>query len=103
MCHIPILFLDKKTFQENELSLDLPTIKIKSTDVNQGISLLDFLSKNKIMSSKSEARRAIANKGIKIDNIIVVNENKKLQQVDFKKKVLKISYGKKIHYLVKII
>ena len=93
----------KKTFQENELSLDLPTIKIKSTDVNQGISLLDFLSKNKIMSSKSEARRAIANKGIKIDNIIVVNENKKLQQVDFKKKVLKISYGKKKHYLVKII
>ena len=93
----------KKTFQENELSLDLPTIKIKSTEVNQGISLLDFLSKNKIMSSKSEARRAIANKGIKIDNIIVVNENKKLQQVDFKKKVLKISYGKKKHYLVKII
>ena len=33
----------KKTFQENELSLDLPTIKIKSTDVNHGISLLDFL------------------------------------------------------------
>ena len=28
------------------------------------------------MSSKSEARRAIANKGLKIDNVVVVDENK---------------------------
>ena len=55
------------------------------------------------MSSKSEARRAIANKGVKIDNVVVVDKNKTLKPTDFKEKILKISYGKKKHYIIKII
>ena len=76
---------------------------IKSSKINKGINFLDFLSENKIMSSKSEARRAIANKGVKIDNVVVVDENKTLKPTDFKEKILKISYGKKKHYIIKII
>ena len=78
-------------------------IQIKSSKINKGINFLDFLSENKIMSSKSEARRAIASKGVKIDNVVVVDKNKILKTTDFKEKILKISYGKKKHYLVKII
>ena len=55
------------------------------------------------MPYKSETKRAIANKRLKIDNIIVIDENKILQTYDFKKKILKISFGKKKHYLIKII
>ena len=55
------------------------------------------------MSSKSEARRAINNNGIKINNIVIINEKKIIKKVDFKEKILKISYGKKKHYLIKII
>ena len=55
------------------------------------------------MSSKSEARRAIANKGLKIDNVVMTNENKILKSNDFKNNILKLSYGKKKHYLIKII
>jgi tyrosyl-tRNA synthetase len=93
----------KETFEGGGSGLDLPEIQIKSSEINKGIHFLDFLSKSKIMSSKSEARRTIANKGFKINNIIVLDENKILQLVDFKEKVLKISYGKKKHYLIKII
>ena len=93
----------KDTFKDGGLSLDLPEIKIKSTEINKGVKLLDFLSKNKIMSSKSEARRVIANKGLKINNVVVVDDNQILQQEDFKEKIVKISYGKKKHYLIKII
>ena len=93
----------KETFEGGGLGFNLPEIQIKSSEINKGVNLLDFLSKNKIMSSKSEARRAIANKGLKIDNIIVIDENKILQTYDFKKKILKISFGKKKHYLIKII
>ena len=93
----------KETFEGGGLGLDLPEIQIKSSEINKGIHFLDFLSKSKIVSSKSEARRTIANKGFKINNIIVLDENKILQLVDFKEKVLKISYGKKKHYLIKII
>jgi len=93
----------KETFQGSGLSSGLPEIKLKSSVVNKGISLLNFLSSNKIMSSKSEARRAIISKGLKINNIVVLDENKIIQTVDFKDNILKISYGKKKHYLVKII
>ena len=93
----------KDTFEGGGLGSDLPEIKIKSVDISKGINLLDFLSKSKIMSSKNEARRAVANKGIKIDNVIVIDENKILKPIDFKENILKISYGKKKHYLVKII
>ena len=93
----------KETFEGNGLGLDLPEIKVKSTEINKGINFLEFLSKNKIMSSKSEARRAIVSKGLKIDNVVVVDENKILLQNDFKRKILKISFGKKKHYLIKIV
>jgi hypothetical protein len=35
--------------------------------------------------------------------VIVIDENKILKTTDFKEKTLKISYGKKKHYIVKII
>ncbi len=93
----------RDTFKEGGLGLDLPEIKIKFNDIEKGINFLDFVANNKVLPSKSEARRAIANKGLKIDNIIVVDEKKILQLKDFKKKILKLSYGKKKHFLVKII
>jgi tyrosyl-tRNA synthetase len=93
----------KETFEGSGLGSGLPEIKIKSNEIIKGINLLEFLSKNKIMSSKSEVRRAIVNNGLKINNILVVDENKILRETDFKEKILKISYGKKRHYLVKII
>ena len=69
----------------------------------KGIKVSDFLSANNIVSSKSEARRAIANKGIKIDNNVIEDEKKILKNEEFKNKMFKISFGKKKHYLVKII
>ena len=55
------------------------------------------------MSSKSEAKRAIINNGLKINNLAVTDEKRLIQYDDFKEKILKISFGKKKHYLVKII
>ena len=93
----------KETFEGGGLGSDLPEIKIKLSEISKGISFLNFLSESKIMPSKSEARRAIANKGLKINNIVILDENKKLKTDDFKENILKISYGKKKHYLIKII
>ena len=93
----------KETFERGGAGLDLPEIKIKSNIIKKGISILDFIADNKILPSKSEARRVITNKGFKIDGIIIDDEKKILQLKDFKKNILKLSYGKKKHYLVKII
>ena len=93
-----------ETFGTNGFSKDLPEIKININDLKLGIKLLDLLSSNKIVSSKSEARRAIQGKAIKIDDGILTDEKKVINLDDFKnKKFIKISFGKKKHYLLKII
>ena len=93
----------KDTFEGKGLGLGLPEIIIKSNEVEKGINILDFISKNKILSSKSEARRVIANKGLKINGTIIDDEKKLIRFKDFKDNVFKLSYGKKKHYLIKII
>ena len=81
---------------------NLPEIIIKQKDITEGIKILEFLSNNQIVRSKSEARRIIESKGLKINDILVDDTNKFLKLADFTNKVLKISYGKKKHYIVKI-
>jgi len=93
----------KKTFEEGGLGSDLPEIQIKTDEINKGVNILDFIANFKILSSKSEARRAIANKGFKINDTIIESEKRVLELKDFKNKILKLSYGKKRHFLVKII
>ena len=93
----------KDTFEGKGYSLNLPEIPVKEKEIDQGINLLSFLSKNKIMSSKSEARRAIINNGLKINDILIKDEKKIIIISDFRNKIMKISHGKKRHYLVKII
>lgn len=55
-----------KVFVERELPSEIPEIKIEEGK----ISILDLLVKTKIISSKSEAKRLILQKGVKIDSEI---------------------------------
>ena len=93
----------KETFEKGGLGSDLPEIQISLVDIKKGIHFLDFITQNKILISKSETRRAISNRAFKIDGIVVENEKKILNIKEFNKKIFKLSYGKKKHYLVKII
>ena len=93
----------KETFEGKGLGLNLPEVKIKLIDIKKGVNLLEFLSKNQITTSKGDARRIIGNKGLKINNKIVENEKRILSINDFKDEKLKISLGKKKHFVVKVI
>ncbi len=92
----------KETFEKGNLSKNLPEIKIKLEELERGINILDFIANNKILASKSEARRAILNKGFKINDVVIEDQKKILNVKDFKENVFKLSYGKKKHFLVKI-
>ena len=91
------------TFALGKVNVNLPTINISRDRVTKGIKLLELLVANKIMASKSEVRRAINNNGIKVNNILVNDENKIINLPDFQEKNMKISHGKKKHYLFKVI
>ncbi len=92
----------KDTFELGKINTNLPTTNISKDKVINGIKLLELLVDNKIMNSKSEVRRAILNNGIKVNGILVKNENKIINLPDFHEESMKISYGKKKHYLFKI-
>ena len=94
----------KATFVSGGSGDELPEIQIKKSSLKLGVKILDLLSSNKIMSSKSEARRAIQSNALKINNQILTDENKIVLLNDFNNsKDLKISFGKKKHYIIKII
>jgi tyrosyl-tRNA synthetase len=93
----------KDTFEGGALASGLPEINIKKDEIRNGVNILDLIANNKILSSKSEARRVIANKGLKLNDKIIEDEKKILQLKDFETNTLKLSYGKKKHYIIKII
>jgi len=94
----------KATFESRGAGDELPEIKMKESNFKTGIKILELLFSSKIMSSKSEARRAIKGGAIKINNQILSDENKIVLLNDFDdNKNLKISFGKKKHYILKII
>ena len=91
-----------ETFKGGGYGKSLPSINIAKSDLEKGISILDLLSLNKIVSSKSEARRAIQGKGIRINDKTISDEKIIINMNSFKEKTMKVSYGKKKHFLIKI-
>ena len=92
----------KKTFAGGSGD-ELPVIKIKKDQINNGLNIIDLSIKTNLFSSKSEIRRTIKNSGLKINNSTVTDENLTINVSDFEDNVLKLSHGKKNHVLIKII
>ncbi len=90
------------TFTKRVISKDLPTIYISNKIIQQGINILEFILLSKLLSSKSEIRRTIKNKGIKINDSLLDDEKKTIDRKDFINNKCKISFGKKKHVIIKI-
>ena len=94
----------KNTFEKKSIGEDLPSVKIKKNEVINGINIIDLVISSNLLSSKSEVRRMIKNKGIKINNEPVENEKYRVSLNNFNKdNFLKLSLGKKNHVIFKII
>ena len=65
--------------------------------------LESMIDNNYLAISKGEARRLIRGSGVKINNIVVTDENTKITKYNFENKnQIKLSVGKKKHILIKI-
>ena len=94
----------KNTFEKKSIGEDLPSVKIKKEEIINGINIIDLVIASNLLSSKSEVRRMIKNKGIKINNEPIENEKYKVTLSNFNQKnFLKLSHGKKNHVIFKII
>ncbi len=94
----------KKTFEENSLGENLPSLDIQLSEEDNGINIVDLIILSKIEKSKSEIRRLIKGKGVKINNEIIIDEKFLIKRKLFKKdSFFKLSIGKKKHLKINII
>ena len=58
----------KKTFSENSLGSELPSVIIGKNQLDKSLNIIDLIILSKLENSKSEIRRLIRGNGIKINN-----------------------------------
>jgi len=94
----------QKTFGDKSIGKKLPVIKIKKNVMASGVNILDVVIQTKLANSKGEIRRMIKNNGLRINNEVITDETKIIDQNNFdENNNMKVSHGKKQHVIVKII
>ena len=93
----------KNTFEKKSVGTDLPTLVLKKEQVINGINIIDLVTATNLSNSKSEVRRMIKNKGIKVNNKIIESDKFNISLNNFSEEnFLKLSHGKKNHVIIKI-
>ena len=90
----------KKIFENKVLSEDMPTLNLSNEDVQNGALLSDLIVQMKYANSKSESRKLISGKGVKLNGKIVENGLKLLDYNQITQFENVISVGKKKHFKV---
>ena len=92
----------REAFSGNSLGSNSPSIKISKEDIDKKLGIVDFVILSKLENSKSEIRRLIKGKAIKINDEIISDEKLIINHDLFKEDYLKLSIGKKRHLKIVI-
>ena len=76
---------------------------MKKSEIEKGIPLKDMLLEIQFSSSGGDFKRNMVNGAYRINNIIATNEEKKITLADVVNKQIKISFGKKKHFVINVI
>ncbi len=92
----------RKTFEEGALATSLPTIDISSAELAQGIANTHAFVLAGLVASNGEAKRQIKGGGLRINDEVVSDELGKITPANLTAEgVIKLSFGKKKHVLLK--
>ncbi|WP_440652687.1 tyrosine--tRNA ligase [Candidatus Pelagibacter sp. HIMB1542] len=92
----------KEAFSGNSLGSNLPSVTIEAKQLENKINIIDLIILSKLENSKSEIRRLIKGKAIKINDAVVSDEKVIINQELFSENYLKLSIGKKRHIKIKL-
>jgi tyrosyl-tRNA synthetase len=92
----------RKTFEEGAMAEGLPELDIPRTEIEPGIAVSELLRRAGLCASGGEARRLIKNRGVRINDQLVENEQALLNPTDFSNGAVKLSAGKKKHVLLRV-
>ncbi len=92
----------QKTFEQGAIATDLPTVTVTTAELDAGIPVLAAFVKAGLATSNGEAKRAIANNALSINDARVIDDKVKVSTADIAAGgVIKLSFGKKKHVLLK--
>ncbi len=92
----------KEAFSGNSLGSNLPSVKIETKQLENNVNIIDLIILSKAENSKSEIRRLIKGKAIKINDAVVSDEKFIINQELFTENYLKLSIGKKRHIKIEL-
>ena len=92
----------RATFEQGEIAVTLPTFEIPRSELEKGWGVLTANTHVGFVASTGEARRQIKSGGIKVNDVAVTDERRKLTLDDLTPEgVIKLSLGKKRHALIR--
>src|SRR5581483_5371831 len=92
----------RKTFEEGAIAENLPKVEITRGELAAGIGVLTSFVKAGLVTSNGEARRQIKGGGLRVNDVAVTDEKMLLRASDLTPEgVIKLSFGKKRHVLLK--
>jgi tyrosyl-tRNA synthetase len=92
----------RQTFEEGAIAENLPTVEVAKGELDAGIGVLASFVKAGLVASNGEARRQIRGGGLRVNDIAVTDEKMTLKPSDLTPEgVIKLSFGKKRHVLLK--
>ncbi len=92
----------RQTFEEGTIAENLPTVEIPRGEFEAGIGVLSAFVKAGLVASNGEARRQIKGGGLRVNDVAVTDEKMTLSGSNLTPEdVIKLSFGKKRHVLLK--
>src|SRR4029079_1391283 len=92
----------RRTFEQGETSLALPSVAVRRQDIKAGIAVLSASVTAGLAASNGEVRRAITNNAVAVNDVRITSDKHAIGEKDLSKDgVIKRSLGKKQHVLLK--
>lgn len=92
----------RKTFEEGELSSNLPTVGVHKATLNEGIGVLALMVLAELCTTNGEARRHVEGGGVRINDEPVSDPRMVINSSSLNDEgVIKVSLGKKRHVLIR--
>ncbi|MFT3726952.1 MAG: tyrosine--tRNA ligase [Terricaulis sp.] len=92
----------KATFEQGVTSADLPSFSISAAEFAQGLRVANALVLTKLVDSNGAGKRAIKDKSARVNDNVVSDETATLSTADIVGGVIKLSFGRKNHALLRV-
>jgi tyrosyl-tRNA synthetase len=91
----------QETFEQGTLAQGLPTVEIPAAELAAGLGVLTAFVRAGLANSNGEVRRLMSGAAVRVNDIIIAQDDWKLTPADVRDGVIKLSMGKKRHVLLK--